>query len=66
MSQALGRDGLPETVDAMATWLLDEHKVVLVPGSAFGDARHLRMSFASSESVLDEAFERLRKAFDRG
>ena len=65
MSAALDVDGLPDSVDAMATWLLDEHKVVLVPGTAFGDDRHLRMSFATSDAVLDEAFERLRAAFDR-
>jgi len=65
MSAALATEGLPGTVQAMATWLLEEHKVVLVPGSAFGDDRHLRMSFACSDAVLDEAFERLRSAFDR-
>jgi aspartate aminotransferase len=60
---ALAADGFPDTVDAIANWLLDEHKVVIVPGTAFGDDRHLRMSFASSDEVLDEAFVRLARAF---
>ena len=54
-----------DDVDAIANWLLDEHKIALVPGSAFGDPRHLRMSFASSDEVLDEAFDRLAGALDR-
>jgi aspartate aminotransferase len=62
-SAALAADGFPDTVDGIANWLLDEHKVVMVPGSAFGDDRHLRMSFASSDEVLDEAFVRLARAF---
>jgi aspartate aminotransferase len=59
VSEVLATEGLPDTVDALAGWLLNEHKVVLVPGSAFGDSRHLRMSFAAADDVLDEAFHRL-------
>jgi aspartate aminotransferase len=59
VSEVLTTEGLPDTVDALAGWLLDEHKVVLVPGSAFGDSSHLRMSFAAADDVLDEAFHRL-------
>jgi aspartate/methionine/tyrosine aminotransferase len=66
VASALGQAGLPDTVDALATWLLEEQKMVMVPGTAFGDPRHLRMSFACSEAVLDEAFTRLRSAFSRG
>jgi aspartate aminotransferase len=61
-TRVLATDGLPDTVDALADWLLDEHKLVLVPGSAFGDPRHLRMSFAAADEVLDEAFVRLAQA----
>ena len=59
VSRVLATDGLTDTVDALAGWLLDEHKIVVVPGSAFGDPLHLRMSFAAADEVLDEAFQRL-------
>ncbi len=36
---------------ALAKWLLDEHGVATVPGSAFGAPGHLRLSFATA---LDE------------
>lgn len=65
-AEVLGRDGFADTVDGLARWLLEEHKVVVVPGSAFGDDRHLRLSFAASEAVLDEAFERLAGALAQG
>jgi aspartate aminotransferase len=65
-SEAFAAEGLPDTVDELATWLLEEHKMVVVPGTAFGDDRHFRLSFASSEAVLDEAFARMRAAFSRG
>jgi aspartate aminotransferase len=32
----------------------------LVPGSAFGTAGHVRISFATSQKVLDGCIERLR------
>jgi aspartate aminotransferase len=50
-------------VDAIAARLLEEYKVVLVPGSAFGDDRHVRLSFAASEADLNAAFDRLETAF---
>ena len=62
----LGRDAYAEDVDAVAKRLLEEHKVVLVPGTAFGDGDHLRLSFAASDAHLDEAFDRLGEALGRG
>jgi aspartate aminotransferase len=32
-----------------------------VPGSAFGAPRHLRLSYATSEAVLEEALARLER-----
>lgn len=65
-SDVLSAEGLPDSVDALANWLLEDYKIVLVPGSAFGDPRHLRLSFACSEAVLDEAFARLGEAVGKG
>jgi aspartate aminotransferase len=41
--------------------LLDEALVAVVPGSAFGTPGHLRLSFATSDAVLKQSVERLRK-----
>jgi aspartate aminotransferase len=44
---------------AFCSWVLEEADVALVPGSAFGEDRFVRMSFATSSSVLTEAIRRL-------
>ncbi len=45
----------------MADYLLDQAKVALVPGVAFGDDAFLRISFATSEEVLKLAVERIKR-----
>ncbi len=45
--------------------LLDDVGVALVPGSAFGLDAHVRISFATSMDVLDQAIERIGR-FSRG
>ncbi|WP_018403561.1 pyridoxal phosphate-dependent aminotransferase [Marinobacter gelidimuriae] len=42
--------------------LLKEAGVALVPGSAFGMPGHMRLSFATSQKILTNAIERLKKA----
>jgi len=44
------------------TWLLEEAGVALVPGSAFGDDRYVRMSFATSDEVLEDGVRRMAEA----
>jgi aspartate aminotransferase len=51
--------------DDFAEFLLDEALVAVVPGSAFGDDRCLRISFASSEERLKEALGRLGDALQK-
>ena len=63
VSALLGDTGYAADVDALCARLLDEHKVVVVPGTAFGNDHHARLSFAASDADLDGAFERLRVAF---
>ncbi len=58
----LGDGGYAPNVEAFARRLLDDHRLVLVPGSAFGDDRHLRLSFAASDAQLEEGFDRLERA----
>jgi aspartate aminotransferase len=47
---------------ALCRWLIEEAEVALVPGSAFGDDRYVRLSFAASRAALEEGFERLARA----
>lgn len=50
------------TVERFCDWLLEEHGLALVPGSAFGDDRCVRLSFAASEAVLKSGLARLAAA----
>lgn len=45
--------------DAVSKLLLEKARVATVPGSAFGDDRSIRLSFASSEERLREAYSRI-------
>ncbi len=47
---------------AMATWLLEERDIALVPGSAFGAPGHLRASFACGREEIEAGLTRLREA----
>ena len=62
VSSLLGRDGLT-TVDALCDWLLEIHGLAVVPGTAFGDDRCIRISFAADEADLKEGLRRLAQAF---
>jgi aspartate aminotransferase len=45
--------------EALCDYLLEEHGVSLVPGSAFGANGSLRLSFAASDADLEKAMERI-------
>uniref|UniRef100_Q3AQM8 Aminotransferase n=1 Tax=Chlorobium chlorochromatii (strain CaD3) TaxID=340177 RepID=Q3AQM8_CHLCH len=47
----------------VAEYLLKVHYLATVPGDAFGAPANLRLSYAASIAALDEALNRLRKAF---
>lgn len=46
----------------LAEFFLDVARVAIVPGTPFGTDRHMRMSFAASQDVLDKGAERIRQA----
>lgn len=51
-----------EAVTNATQWcsrLLEEQGVALVPGAAFGDDRWVRMSFATSDEILESALQRI-------
>ena len=58
---AIGSLGLKNDVE-LNEFLLNEANVALVPGSAFGAAGYLRLSFACSMESLEEAVKRIRHA----
>ena len=55
------------TDDAFCTRLLEEEKVVMIPGSAFGacGAGHARASYATSIDRIDEACDRIERFLGR-
>lgn len=52
------RPGIENSI-AFCKWLLDEAGVALVPGTAFGDDRFVRLSFAAPEAEIAEAIRRI-------
>jgi len=46
----------------LCMFLLEEAKVSMVPGAAFGDDNYLRISYATSDERLKEAIERIKSA----
>ena len=46
----------------MATYLLDEANVALVPGGDFGHDDHIRLSYATSMAQIEKGMERIREA----
>ena len=54
---------LIDTTHALCDWLLEEHGVATVPGTAFGAPGSIRLSFACSEAEIEKAMSRMQKAF---
>lgn len=65
VSALLGRKAgnhVLDTTDRLCDWLLDEHGVATVPGTAFGAPGSIRLSFAASEAEIEKALSRLATA----
>ncbi len=60
----LYRNGVDGSV-AMAEYLLEQARVAVVPGVAFGDDDHLRLSFACSRETLSAGLGRMGEALGR-
>ncbi|WAA13735.1 pyridoxal phosphate-dependent aminotransferase [Fervidibacillus halotolerans] len=50
-----------ESVDDFAKSLLDKAQVAVIPGSGFGSPDHIRLSYATSPELIEEAIERIGK-----
>jgi aspartate aminotransferase len=55
------REGMNDS-SAVCKWLLEAAEIAVVPGVAFGDDRYVRMSYATSDELLEEGIRRLAKA----
>jgi len=60
MREAMQALGCKDDIEFTAK-LLDEAKVALVPGSAFGAPGHMRLSYATSMEMLSSAVSRMRE-----
>jgi aspartate aminotransferase len=54
-----------ETTIDLAKALLDEERIAVVPGPAFGCEGHLRVSFATSRERIEEGITRLKRFFEK-
>ncbi|NJM30388.1 MAG: pyridoxal phosphate-dependent aminotransferase [Rhizobiales bacterium] len=63
VSHLYGRKAGIDTAEQLCDWLLEEHGVATVPGSAFGAPESIRLSFAAGETELEKALERIKAAF---
>ena len=55
----IGKGGITSASD-LASKLLSEAHVVVVPGEAFGTSEHVRLSYAVAADVIDKGIERMR------
>jgi aspartate aminotransferase len=62
VSAFIGKGGVKSASD-LASKLLTEAHVVVVPGEAFGTNEHVRLSYAVSADVVDEGVKRMREYF---
>ena len=58
---SLFREGISGSAE-LCTWFIEETGVAMVPGVAFGDDRYVRISFATSDELLQQAIERVAAA----
>jgi aspartate aminotransferase len=60
MGIVLGRNGIQNTLQ-LCERLLNEAKVAVVPGEAFGTEQHIRLSYATSMTELERGIDRIHQ-----
>ena len=58
------RNGVTDSA-GLSDFLIDEARIVCVPGSAFGMEGHLRLSYAIGDRDIEDGLNRLEAALDR-
>ena len=61
---AKAKNGVRDSA-GLSNYLIDEAKIVCVPGSAFGMEGYLRISYAIGDGEIEEGLNRLESALDR-
>jgi aspartate aminotransferase len=64
VSAFIGKGGIKSAAD-LASKLLAEAHVVVVPGEAFGTNEHIRLCYAVSAETIDLGIERMREYFSK-
>ncbi|MFO1436587.1 MAG: pyridoxal phosphate-dependent aminotransferase [Gammaproteobacteria bacterium] len=64
MNGAMKNLGIKDDI-ALAEWFLEKTGCAMVPGSAFGAPGCMRISFATSMKVLEDAMDRMEKALGK-
>jgi len=54
-----------QTDQDITAYLLEAARVAVVPGGAFGLSPYVRLSYATSEALLEEAVQRIKTAIDQ-
>lgn len=62
VSRHVGEGAKHRTDIELATWLLEEALVASVPGTPFGAPGHLRLSYATDDTSIEEGCRRVAKA----
>ena len=60
---AINRLNLSDDIE-FSKYLLEKAQVAVIPGSAFGAPGHIRISFASSMELLEEAMDRIKRVIE--
>ena len=63
IARYLGKPGGPATAMELSKRLLNEARVVAVPGEAFGTQHHIRLSYAVSHEAVEEGTKRMKEYF---
>jgi aspartate aminotransferase len=61
VKELIEKSGLKDDFQ-LADYLLEKAKIAVVPGSAFGMAGYLRLSYATSMESIKEGLKRFKKA----
>ncbi len=57
------KGGLLASASDVATYLLQEANVAVVPGEPFGSGHHIRLSYATSMEAIEQGLNRIEQAF---
>ena len=63
INTAIENKGFSDDV-AFSEYLIETANVAVVPGSAFGSAGYIRLSYATSLNQIEDAVERITKSLD--